>query len=48
MKLMFGLLVLLIAATVVILYAGSYGKGAVRLAGCIATIALDGLMALPV
>jgi hypothetical protein len=30
MKLMFGLLVLLIAATVVILYAGSYGKGAVR------------------
>jgi hypothetical protein len=48
MKLMFGLLVLLIAATVVILYAGVVRERGGAAAGCIATIALDGLMALPV
>ncbi|MGA7779552.1 MAG: hypothetical protein WCA85_17825 [Paraburkholderia sp.] len=48
MKLMFGLLVLLIASIVVILYAGSYGEGVVRLAGYVATIALGGLLALMV
>jgi hypothetical protein len=46
MKLMFGLLVLLIASIVVILFAGSYGEGVVRLAGYVATIALGGLVAL--
>lgn len=46
MKLMFGLLALLIAAIVVILYAGSYGEGVIRLAGYVATIALGGLVAL--
>jgi hypothetical protein len=46
MKLTFGLLVLLIASIVVILFAGSYGEGLVRLAGYVATIALGGLVAL--
>jgi hypothetical protein len=46
MKLTFGLLVLLIASIVVILFAGSYGEGVVRLAGYVATIALGGLVAL--
>jgi hypothetical protein len=46
MKLMFGLLVLLIASIVFILFAGSYGEGVVRLAGYVATIALGGLVAL--
>ncbi|RFU45098.1 hypothetical protein [Paraburkholderia sp. DHOC27] len=48
MKLMFGLLALLIASIVVILYAGSYGEGVIRMAGYVATIALGGLIALMV
>jgi hypothetical protein len=48
MKLMLGLLALLIAAIVVILKAGSYDEGVVRMAGYAATIALGGLVALVV
>jgi hypothetical protein len=43
---MLGLLTLFVVATVVTLYAGSYGEGVVRIAGYVATIALGGLVAL--
>jgi len=46
MRLMLGLLTLFVVATIVTLYAGSYGEGVVRTAGYVATIALGGVIAL--
>ena len=46
MKPMVGLLILFVAATLVIVFAGSYGEGVVRTAGYVATLALGGLAAL--
>jgi hypothetical protein len=46
MKPMVGLLILFVAATLVIVFAGSYGEGVVRMAGYVATLALGGLAAL--
>jgi hypothetical protein len=46
MKPMVGLLILFVAATLVIVFAGSYGEGVVRMAGYVATLALGGVLAL--
>jgi hypothetical protein len=46
MKPMVGLLILFVAATLVIVFAGSYGEGVVRMAGYVATLALGGVVAL--
>ena len=46
MKPRVGLLVLFVAATLVIVFAGSYGEGVVRVAGYVATLALGGVVAL--
>lgn len=46
MKPMVGLLILFLAATLVIVFAGSYGEGVVRMAGYVATLTLGGLAAL--
>jgi hypothetical protein len=46
MKPMVGLLILFVAATLVIVFAGSYGEGVVQTAGYVATLALGGVIAL--
>jgi hypothetical protein len=46
MKPMLGLLALFVVATLVTVFAGSYGEGVVRAAGYVATLALGGVLAL--
>jgi hypothetical protein len=46
MKPMVGLLILFAAATLVIVFAGSYGDGVIQIAGYVATLALGGMAAL--
>ena len=46
MKPMLGLLALFVAASIVTVFAGSYGDGVVRAAGYVATLALGGAIAL--
>jgi heme A synthase len=46
MKPMLGLLALFVVATLVTVFAGSYGDGVVRAAGYVATLALGGVIAL--
>ena len=44
MKPMLGLLALFVVATLVTVFAGSYGEGVVRAAGYVATLALGGVL----
>jgi hypothetical protein len=46
MKPMLGLLALFVVATLVTVFAGSYGEGVLRVAGYVATLSLGGVVAL--